>query len=156
MQLFISLTLLWEHRVWTIGLPGKSPTHFLKGEFPLLPTDVMLGYGRAVVEAGSHWQIYSYVNSIMLVTQSCLTLCDHTLPGSSVHGILQARILEWVAKTHLQRSLAPCFLLPWAHGQSPPPATATSFQTPPTYSGKCLICCQLASISQNCLDIYAH
>ena len=32
--------------------------------------------------------------------QSCLTLCnpmDGTLPGSSVHGILQARILEWVA-----------------------------------------------------------
>ena len=29
--------------------------------------------------------------------QSCLTLCDpmdHSLPGSSVHGILQARILE--------------------------------------------------------------
>ena len=32
--------------------------------------------------------------------QSCLTLCDPTdcsLPGSSVHGILQATILEWVA-----------------------------------------------------------
>ena len=35
-----------------------------------------------------------------LVTQLCLTLCnpmDCHLPGSSVHGILQARILEWVA-----------------------------------------------------------
>ena len=34
------------------------------------------------------------------VAQSCLTLCDpmdYSLPGSSVHGILQARILEWVA-----------------------------------------------------------
>ena len=32
--------------------------------------------------------------------QSCPTLCDPTdygLPGSSVHGILHARILEWVA-----------------------------------------------------------
>ena len=32
-------------------------------------------------------------------TQSCLSLCDPTdcsPPGSSVHGILQARILEWV------------------------------------------------------------
>ena len=31
--------------------------------------------------------------------QSCPTLCnpmDCSLPGSSVHGILQARILEWV------------------------------------------------------------
>ena len=36
----------------------------------------------------------------VLVTQSCLTLCDpmdHSLPDFSVHGILQARILEWVA-----------------------------------------------------------
>ena len=34
------------------------------------------------------------------VTQSCPTLCDPmdcSLPGSSVHGILQVRILEWVA-----------------------------------------------------------
>ena len=35
-----------------------------------------------------------------LVTQSCLILfdpMDSSLPGSSVHGIFQARILEWVA-----------------------------------------------------------
>ena len=35
----------------------------------------------------------------VLVTQSCLTFCDSnncSLPGSSVYGILQARILEWV------------------------------------------------------------
>ena len=34
------------------------------------------------------------------VTQSCLTLCgpmDCSLPGSSVHGIFQVRVLEWVA-----------------------------------------------------------
>ena len=34
------------------------------------------------------------------VAQSCLTLCDpmnYSLPGSSVHRISQARILEWVA-----------------------------------------------------------
>ena len=36
----------------------------------------------------------------VLAAQSCLTLCNPTdcsPPGSSVHGILQARILEWVA-----------------------------------------------------------
>ena len=35
-----------------------------------------------------------------LVTKPCLTLCnpmDYTLPGSSIHGIFQARILECVA-----------------------------------------------------------
>ena len=34
------------------------------------------------------------------VTKSCLTLCDpmdYSLPGSSVHGIFQARIQEWLA-----------------------------------------------------------
>ena len=37
---------------------------------------------------------------VVLVTQSWPTLCspiDSTLPDSSVHGILQARILDWVA-----------------------------------------------------------
>ena len=35
----------------------------------------------------------------VLIAQSCPTLCDSvgcSLPGSSVYGILQARILEWV------------------------------------------------------------
>ena len=37
---------------------------------------------------------------LTFVTQLCLTLCepmDCSLPGSSVRGILQARILEWIA-----------------------------------------------------------
>ena len=37
---------------------------------------------------------------VVKVTQSCRTLCDPmdcSPPGSSVHGILQARKLEWVA-----------------------------------------------------------
>ena len=36
----------------------------------------------------------------MLIIQSCPILwdpMDHSLPGSSVHGIFQARILKWVA-----------------------------------------------------------
>ena len=40
------------------------------------------------------------VHVCVLVAQLCLTLCnamDNRPPGSSVHGILQARILEWVA-----------------------------------------------------------
>ena len=44
--------------------------------------------------------IYMRASSLSL----CLTLCDpmdYSPPGSSVHGILQARILEWVA-TSLQ------------------------------------------------------
>ena len=42
---------------------------------------------------------------VFLVTQSCPTLGDSTdcsLPGSSVHGILQDRILEWVSRSLLR------------------------------------------------------
>ena len=38
---------------------------------------------------------------IHICAQSCLTLCDpvdRSLTGFSVHGILQARILEWAAR----------------------------------------------------------
>ena len=40
------------------------------------------------------------VKSESEVTQSCLSLSDpmdYSLPGSSVHGIFQARVLEWGA-----------------------------------------------------------
>ena len=42
----------------------------------------------------------SKLHTVSLVTQSCPTLCkptDWSPPASSVHGISQARILEWVA-----------------------------------------------------------
>ena len=51
--------------------------------------------------------VYVYVCVCVLVAQSCLTLCDPidcSPPGSSVHGILQARILEWVAIPFSRRS----------------------------------------------------
>ena len=44
------------------------------------------------------------------IIQSCLILCnsmDCSLPGSSVHGILQARILEWVAILFFRGSSQP-------------------------------------------------
>ena len=40
------------------------------------------------------------VKSESEVTQLCLTLpdpMDYSLPGSSIHGIIQARVVEWVA-----------------------------------------------------------
>ena len=40
------------------------------------------------------------VKSEREVSQSCLTLSDpmdYSLPGSSIHGIFQARVLEWGA-----------------------------------------------------------
>ena len=47
-----------------------------------------------------HSEGCSAVKESERVAELCLTLCDPmdcNPPGSSVHGILQARILEWVA-----------------------------------------------------------
>ena len=54
------------------------------------------------------WRVYVRVK--VLVAQLCLILFDPmdcSLPGSSIHGILQGRILEWVA-------------IPSSRGSSPP------------------------------------
>ena len=53
----------------------------------------------------------------VLVTQSCPTLCntlDYRPPGSSVHGILQARMLEWVAISSSNIHLRHIFLV-WGY-----------------------------------------
>ena len=65
----------------------------------VVPRGTHLGRITECVHAqwGVHWG-----SVLCLVTQSCLTPCDpmdYSQPGSSVHGILQARLLEWVAIT---------------------------------------------------------
>ena len=70
----------------------------------------------------------------VLVTQSCLTLgnpTDCSLPGSSVHGIRQARILEWVAISFSRGSSQPrdrTCILHWQADSllSEPPGGSTS------------------------------
>ena len=55
----------------------------------------------------THTHIYLYM---CLCAKSCLSFCDPTncsLPGSSVHGIFQARILEWVAFSFSRGSSPP-------------------------------------------------
>ena len=50
------------------------------------------------------------IHRVCEVAQSCPTLCnpvDYSLPSSSVHGILQARILEWVAISFSRGSSQP-------------------------------------------------
>ena len=85
-----------------------------------------------------------------LVTKLCLTLCDSmdcNLPGSSVHGILRARILEWVAisfsrgsspsrdRTHVS-CIGRQFLYHWTTREAPRyPRLLTEAQTGPPVSG---------------------
>ena len=61
-----------------------------------------------VRKVGSWLQLCLWVCT--LVTQSCPTLCGHmdcSLPGFSVHGLLQPRILEWVATSSSRGSSRP-------------------------------------------------
>ena len=83
--------------------------------------------------------------------QSCPTLCnpvDHSLPGSSVHGILQATVMEWV-------------VLPSSRGSSRPRGwTRVSClqhwqvrSLPLAPPGKAYIEYQFSSVAQSCLTL---
>ena len=51
-----------------------------------------------------------FKQKVVLVAQLCPTLCNPmgcSLPGSSLHGILQARTLEWVATPFPKGSSCP-------------------------------------------------
>ena len=68
--------------------PKKKPhTHQAVTPIPFSPSNQQSNF-------------YLYAATAAKSLQSCLTLCDPmdcSPPGSSVPGILQARILEWVA-----------------------------------------------------------
>ena len=73
------------------------------------------------------------LHTCALVAQSCPTFCDPidcSPPGSSIHGILQARMQEWVATPFSRRSSWPRdwtqvshtasgFFNDWATGEAP-------------------------------------
>ena len=80
--------------------------------------------GRCIIQQNVLWCVCVCVCVCMLLTytdmyyilecakslQLCLTLCDsmdHMVPDSSVHGILQAGILEWVAISSSRGSFQP-------------------------------------------------
>ena len=58
-------------------------------------------YPRVIHNGKEHEKEWIYVCMRAKLLQWCLTLCnpmDFSPPGSSIHGILQARKLEWAAK----------------------------------------------------------
>ena len=73
-----------------------------KRDWPVRIKQVKANWMRLLLSeiCSRHTFPYSSLCSAQSVTQSCPTLCnpiDCSPPGSSVHGILQARILEQVA-----------------------------------------------------------
>ena len=99
---------------WHMGLSSPQsplppiafyPVHFTPGHqpaFELCPVFRFQGWGLhlSFLPFYFHQTVDSAWPMKLLVAQSCPTSCDPmdcSLPGSSVHGILQARMLEWVA-----------------------------------------------------------
>ena len=77
--------------------PGNLPVPRIKHECPA-PLSL-----RQIIY---HW-VTGNIDIEIVVAQSCPTLCDPmdcSLPGSSIHGIFQARVLEWVAISFSRRS----------------------------------------------------
>ena len=80
---------------------------FVQGIVPTQGSNLGLPHCRQIVYHLSHHQGKKKWSE---VAQSCPTLCDPmdcSLPGSSVHGIFQARVLEWVAISFSKRSSQP-------------------------------------------------
>ena len=62
------------------------------------------------IESGQAWKVMEGLDCCCLVIKSYLTLCnprDYSPPGSSVHWLFQARILEWVAFSFSRGSSQP-------------------------------------------------
>ena len=68
---------------------------FLKGIFLTQGSNLRFLLGRQILCLWATWEA-----PLKVKVKSCLTLCDpmdYNPPGSSIHAILQARVLEWVA-----------------------------------------------------------
>ena len=94
------------------------------------------------------------VKSKSEVTHSCPTLrdpIDCSPPGSSVHGIFQARVLEWSAVSLDDCKTAACTDVP-SDGITPklPAAMAGSTFTAGTPTGRCLLMCCVVKVSLTC------
>ena len=102
--------------IFIITKQWKQPK-FSSAKYPIV-------YG-ALFSHKRRWSTDEKKNVKMLVAQSCPTLCDpmDCYPlGSSIHKILQARILEWVAIPFFRESS-------WTRNQTWVPCIAGGFFT---------------------------
>ena len=97
----------YSHEIKRLLLFGrKAMTNLdsiLKNRDIILPTKVHLVKAMVfpvVMYGWENWNIKKVKVKESKVAQSCRALCnpvDYSLPGSSIHGTVQTRILEWVA-----------------------------------------------------------
>ena len=99
------------------GIQGKSKCIYIESLPRFLFFKILWKKAQRTIWPAQHCVLF-YYKAVLLVTQSCPTLCDameYSLPGFSVHRIFQARILEWVAipfprgtSEPRDRTLVPC------------------------------------------------
>ena len=85
------------HCIWVVIILYSVLGSFQDGS-QWSPTPGILALVYPISEYRIHWWFLPV--SMDTFIQSCPTLCnpmDYSWPGSSVYGIFQARILEWVA-----------------------------------------------------------
>ena len=95
-----------EFNPWGSGIsPGGGHDNPL--QYPLLENPMDRGTWKPTVHGiAKNWTWLKWLE----VAQSCLTLCDPmdcSLSGFSVHGISQARVLEWIAISFFRGSSWP-------------------------------------------------
>ena len=105
-----SLSPCWRYVPSFLNYWDRMPHHlwffWFLPEFP--------GWNATPATAPSLWPLT--IGLWSEVAQSCLTLCDPmdcSLPGPSVHGIIQARILEWVAISISRKSSLSLIAILW-------------------------------------------
>ena len=89
--------------------PGDLPDPRIEPRSPALQADALTSESPGKLHAFLTHKLLVSVQ-FSSVAQSCPTLCDPkdcSLPGSSVHGIFQARVLKWVAISFSRRSSWP-------------------------------------------------
>ena len=82
----------WWKTVWCL-------TQKVKTELSYDPTISLLGIYTKESKAGTQRDTCSQCSWVCSLAELCPTLCDSmdcSPPGSTVHGIFQARILEWL------------------------------------------------------------
>ena len=97
---------LWKRKTWTVmtmqGQRQKQLNRLVRQRVSLVTEEAD---GRGLLSLSSQWGLTPVLSTQSLRAQSLQlypTLCDPvgcSPPGFSIHGILQARVLEWVAMT---------------------------------------------------------
>ena len=112
------------HQAYIWGLQGVNSGRLIREEYQVWSTTEPMVLSHLFLSSIPQPDIMKWSE----LAQSCPTLCDPvdcSPPGSSFHGILKARILEWIAisfsrgssqprdRTRVSRMTGRCFIL-WA------------------------------------------